>query len=197
MVSPTASATGISAIPHTPMDDLCLAFVNSRFNDHRGTGLVHDRLPMPGWWTWLLDRWQLGLCPQPDADELAELGRLRSLIRGLLESGGLPSTPERAALDGFLRRAPLVWSLGRAGGAPALELVPTASGVAFVAAAVVVSAIGLLTEDGGAVRRCGNPSCSFLFRDLSRNGTRRWCDPICGNLVKVRAFRAGHLTGNR
>ena len=40
-----AHLPGLNAVPHTPMDDLCMDFVNSRFNDHRGTGSVYAACP--------------------------------------------------------------------------------------------------------------------------------------------------------
>jgi len=43
------------------------------------------------------------------------------------------------------------------------------------------------------VRQCGGETCSWLFLDTSRNGTRRWCDmKACGNRAKVRRFRQKH-----
>jgi len=41
------------------------------------------------------------------------------------------------------------------------------------------------------VRTCANAPCTVLFLDTSRPGTRRWCSmESCGNLVKVRTYRA-------
>ncbi|MCL6580471.1 MAG: CGNR zinc finger domain-containing protein [Firmicutes bacterium] len=38
---------------------------------------------------------------------------------------------------------------------------------------------------------CANADCGWLFYDDSRNRSRRWCDGrYCGNLIKVRRFRA-------
>ena len=174
------------------MDDLCIDFVNSRFNDHRGTGSVYDRMPLPGWWSWLVERWDLGPCPPPGGVELAELRGLRTRARRLLEGGGLPSAGDRRALDRILSAAPVTWQVSREPGSAELWLRPLASGVPQVLASIVVSLMEVLSGEGSRVRRCANPQCTFLFRDTSRSGTRRWCDPgICGNLVKVRAFRAG------
>ena len=53
---------------------------------------------------------------------------------------------------------------------------------------VARSAADLLT--GGELDRvgeCANDSCGWLFLDLSRNRSRRWCDmQDCGNRVKAR-----------
>jgi len=41
------------------------------------------------------------------------------------------------------------------------------------------------------VRECQAEGCAWLFLDLSRNRSRRWCDmAVCGNRDKVRRFRA-------
>ena len=57
---------------------------------------------------------------------------------------------------------------------------------------VVWSAVELLT--GGPVERvreCDNDPCGWLFVDMSRNRSRRWCDMRdCGNRVKARRHYA-------
>ncbi len=41
------------------------------------------------------------------------------------------------------------------------------------------------------VRQCQAEGCAWLFLDLSKNRSRRWCDmAVCGNRSKVRRFRA-------
>jgi predicted RNA-binding Zn ribbon-like protein len=57
---------------------------------------------------------------------------------------------------------------------------------------IVASAIGLLTSPRlGRVRRCGSPTCYWLFVDETKNCSRRWCEMAsCGNLMKVRRHRA-------
>lgn len=48
----------------------------------------------------------------------------------------------------------------------------------------------LLSPDLGRVRVCANHECGWLFLDLSRNRSRKWCDmSSCGNRAKVRRFR--------
>ena len=188
----------INAVPRTALDDLCLDFINSRFHDHRGTGVVYDRLLLAGWWSWLVERWDLGPCPPPGGVQLAELRRLRSRVRRLVEAGEPPSARDRHALDRILSGAPVIWQFSGEPGSAELLLRAVSTGVRHVAASIVVSVVEVLSGDGSRVRRCANPHCSFLFRDTSRSGSRRWCDPaICGNLVKVRAFRAVHRSGVR
>lgn len=53
------------------------------------------------------------------------------------------------------------------------------------------STAALLTSEGAnSVRECADAECRWLFLDLSRNHTRRWCNmKICGNRTKARRFR--------
>ncbi len=57
---------------------------------------------------------------------------------------------------------------------------------------VVRSAIELLTSANlTKIQRCGVATCGWLFLDLSRNRTRRWCSmAMCGNRTKARRHRA-------
>ena len=56
---------------------------------------------------------------------------------------------------------------------------------------ILQSAADLLTSEALArLRRCGNPTCSWLFIDETRNRSRRWCEMAsCGNVLKVRRHR--------
>jgi predicted RNA-binding Zn ribbon-like protein len=46
------------------------------------------------------------------------------------------------------------------------------------------------------VKRCEGGTCDWLFVDLSRNRSRRWCDmKDCGNRVKARRHYARHRGG--
>jgi predicted RNA-binding Zn ribbon-like protein len=85
----------------------------------------------------------------------------------------------------FARLAPtpegFAWSLNAAASALDAALRP-----------VVESAVGLLTSSKLArLRRCGSPTCYWLFLDETKNCSRRWCEMAsCGNLMKVRRHRA-------
>jgi predicted RNA-binding Zn ribbon-like protein len=54
------------------------------------------------------------------------------------------------------------------------------------------SALDLLVSNGAdRVRECGDPTCRWLFLDISKNHTRRWCDmKTCGNRMKARRHQA-------
>jgi predicted RNA-binding Zn ribbon-like protein len=48
----------------------------------------------------------------------------------------------------------------------------------------------LTSAEAGRIRQCEGQTCAWLFLDVSKNGSRRWCDmAVCGNRSKVRRFR--------
>ena len=58
-------------------------------------------------------------------------------------------------------------------------------------------ALLLTTQDAGRIRKCQNPDCVLFFLDTSKSGTRAWCSmEICGNKLRVAAFRERHENGN-
>ncbi len=49
----------------------------------------------------------------------------------------------------------------------------------------------LVSDDTEHIKDCGDPTCRWLFLDLSKNHTRRWCDmKTCGNRMKARRYHA-------
>lgn len=55
---------------------------------------------------------------------------------------------------------------------------------------IIRSAAELLVSDElKRVRKCADPECGWLFLDVSRNKSRRWCDmKDCGNRAKASRF---------
>jgi predicted RNA-binding Zn ribbon-like protein len=49
----------------------------------------------------------------------------------------------------------------------------------------------LVSSDVELIKDCGDPTCRWLFLDVSKNHTRRWCDmKTCGNRMKARRHHA-------
>jgi predicted RNA-binding Zn ribbon-like protein len=47
----------------------------------------------------------------------------------------------------------------------------------------------LVSAERKRVKKCGDPACGWLFLDISRNRSRRWCDMRdCGNRAKASRF---------
>lgn len=48
--------------------------------------------------------------------------------------------------------------------------------------------------DRSRIKQCGRDTCTRLYLDTSRAGSRRWCDMAqCGNRAKSASYRARHL----
>lgn len=175
----------MQAIPHTLGQVSCLDFVNSRLTDHLGGGGETDRLEMPEWQAWFVERWHLG--PVQGRPSLPALKAAREALRRALESwsrGQAPAPADRRRLDVLVAAAPL---RRRFDG----TLEPVRRDWAWVLSEVVASAAQLMAAaDGRRLKVCANPGCSWMFLDESKNLSRRWCDPAtCGNLITVRKFR--------
>ncbi len=180
---------------------LCLDFVNT-------TDGGHDQ-PTRDWWTSYADLVAWGhyagaleadvvaslltaATQQPTAAEavLMTARHLRSALYALFQAAMTHNSPPPAAL------ATLNAALADAGGQACL--VPAATGFAWdwppgaqldrVLWPVARSAADLLiAPDLARVRECAGDSCTWLFVDTSRNGSRRWCDmQDCGNRAKAR-----------
>lgn len=48
------------------------------------------------------------------------------------------------------------------------------------------------------IKQCPGQGCGWIFLDLTKNRTRRWCDmSVCGSRDKVRRYRARQRVGRR
>ncbi|MEO3824325.1 CGNR zinc finger domain-containing protein [Actinomadura sp. B10D3] len=101
---------------------------------------------------------------------------------------------DRATINAAAAPPPPVPSLPRPGAAG--DPVHRSGDARAALSQVARAAIDLL---GGAVpgtlKECGSGTCTRLYLDTSRRGTRRWCDMReCGNRAKAAAFRARQRT---
>ncbi|HEY6032217.1 MAG TPA: CGNR zinc finger domain-containing protein [Gaiellaceae bacterium] len=147
----------------------------------------------PGRLRELLQRFGPAPPHDPTAAELERLARLRETAVHLLEiaaSGRLPSAGEVAELNAYLA-APVQVQLAPGDGGFVLETTPLSAGWDTVVRDLAGRVADLLARhDPRRLKRCANPDCGRFFYDESRNRTRRWHDDACGNLVRVRRFRA-------
>lgn len=184
--------SGVNPIPMVWSEFACIDFVNSEFKDHTGSDRRFDRLPLSQWQRAFLDRWKWEAPVPAPADQVAELRRLRSRLRRLLERAPAGKDLDRRAIDYLnpnLALARFVFKVESPGG---LKIVPLRKNWNWVIAELVKSTVELITEkDAGRLKVCANPDCSWMFYDESMNRSRRWCQAnYCGNLLKVREFRA-------
>ena len=185
----------MAAVPKTAGEAICLDFVNSRFSVH-STGAVEDRLPKLDWQRWFLARGGFDL--DEPALPAAEASAARAVIRSVLERWAATGDLEpagRTALDRVLAAAGGTRRL--AAGSAHIVFTPRHRDWRWVLAEVAASAAELIAAGEPArLKVCGNPDCTWLFYDQSYNSSRRWCDvATCGNLVKVREFRARQRAG--
>ncbi|HEX4936350.1 MAG TPA: CGNR zinc finger domain-containing protein [Gemmatimonadaceae bacterium] len=133
--------------------------------------------------------------PAGAAAALVDARRVRAALRALAERG---AHSERVRGDAL---AEINRVLGRSAGTRRVEsradgsfaraFVPVGDAFAGLIIPVVESAAdALIAGELPRVRRCGDPRCSRVFFDNTRNGRRRWCDmATCGNRAKAARFR--------
>lgn len=177
-------------------------FLNSQWRDWRGSGRQADLLDRPEWWAEFLARWGLPQLGVPDPGARQALGALRTRLRSLTEQlgAGDPLTPDGLAqVNQVLALGPARRHLSAGEEGLRLDLHPVAPGWDWVMAQIAASFAQVLVE--GDVRRlkiCHNPDCRWVYYDQSKNRARRWCDDsLCGNLMKVRRFRARRRDGEQ
>ena len=147
---------------------------------------------------WLVDN---GLAGPKDALKTEDLGRARELREALrallLANNGSPIAPGAlAVLNRVGEEAGLRISFDQQA-SPHLH--PGAGGglggLGFLVAIVFVA-----MTDGTFpnLKACAEDTCTWAFYDSSRNHSRTWCDmAVCGNRIKVRAFRKRQETAAR
>jgi predicted RNA-binding Zn ribbon-like protein len=124
----------------------------------------------------LLDRLAV---PQVGVHEDAQIGSALHSVRARYLRAVTGATPRIPAASG-----PLTWSVPL-GGTPRESL-------AAVVDRLTIALVELLSgPDLRRLRRCEGEGCGWLFLDLTRNHSRRWCAAgDCGNRTRVRRHRA-------
>lgn len=174
-----------------------LDLINSEHFDYRGRRPTRDLLENQAWLSAWTRHWQLPMTPPPDALALATLRALRALLRRMLVdlAAGQPlSDTQLEELNTFLALAPVQQQIQRVPDGVRLVSLPLQAGWMGVVTQVAASWADLLSRTlFDRLKVCANPSCHWVFLDQSHNLSRRWCRQwACGNLMKVRQFRARH-----
>lgn len=72
---------------------------------------------------------------------------------------------------------------------------PAPTGIPLATIAIAWSEL-LITGEAVRLKRCAEHACAWVFRDVSRNRSRRWCSMrVCGNRTKARRYAAKQATG--
>jgi predicted RNA-binding Zn ribbon-like protein len=172
----------------------CLDFIDSEFADHTGSGRRFDRLPLQEWQRAFLDRWNWQAPVPAPAAQLALLRKLRSRLRHVLVRASTGRGLDPNAINYLNRNLTATPFVFKVEGHDGLKLVPLRRNWQWIRSELVRSSVQVITElDPRRLKVCANPDCSWLFYDESMNRSRRWCQAnYCGNLLKVRDFRARH-----
>jgi predicted RNA-binding Zn ribbon-like protein len=140
----------------------------------------------------------LGLRRRTPHVELTQLRELRALLKRIFQtrlSGQAPSDADLGKLSTDLAeaaRASRLTVATRTRRSPEVTVVrqvnPERAGVALLRLRIVEAAVGLLVSDAMLrVKSC--PTCGWLFLDVSKNRSRRWCSmDTCGSVAKARRY---------
>jgi len=170
-------------------------FLNSQWHDWRGSGRSEDRLLLPTWQTRYLDTYGL-FAPVPAHDgDILMLQHFRTQLHHIalrLSQGGSLTKEDLGLLNGVLAGGDNTRRLLQEGDTLHLASVPSRSDWRQVMAEIAADFARTIIEgDSDRIRICDNPDCLWVFYDDTRNRTKRYCDDkMCGNLMKVRRFRA-------
>jgi predicted RNA-binding Zn ribbon-like protein len=126
------------------------------------------------------------------ARELDRALRVRAGIREMLGAnvGDAPAPGAVAAADDVLRELPVHVAVG--GDGPALSPAPGLPPVEGALTRIAIAWSTLVTTgDAARLKRCAEHTCGWVFWDVSKNRSRRWCSMrVCGNRSKARAYAA-------
>jgi predicted RNA-binding Zn ribbon-like protein len=125
-----------------------------------------------------------------NAAELAAVRALRASLRELLTADREGAVAivnrillERRAVPQLVRHDSFDYHLHAAASSA-----PLADRIAVNTAMAMVDLIR--ADELGRLSVCADETCDGLVLDLSRNRSRRYCSPTCGNRIAVAAYRA-------
>jgi predicted RNA-binding Zn ribbon-like protein len=129
--------------------------------------------------------------PEDAAKTLGHAIEIRETIFRIFTSlagGGAPEHADLAQLNDALSRALAHLRVSKPSTGFVWEWAPDREALDRVLWPVVQSAADVLhSGEVARVGRCGGKDCDWLFLDMSRNHSRRWCDMRdCGNRAKAR-----------
>ena len=133
----------------------------------------------------LLQGLGFGPCPRDrtSAHKMAFTVAVVALSAKMAKSDGIVSQIERDAFRQIFKTSP-----GEAKNVERIFDVAQQDVAGFEAYAKQMADL-LVSEEFRKVKKCSDPACGWLFLDISRNRSRRWCDMAdCGNRAKASRF---------
>jgi predicted RNA-binding Zn ribbon-like protein len=170
-------------------------FLNSLHHDWRGVKATEDRLDNPDWLVQWVKQHQLSVDHLPSPKELNALKQLRTFLHRMVTNfaaNSLPSEEDVEALNKVMADGAVIRQIRRIGDRYNMSMSPLGHHWSNVQAEIAASMAKMMAEgERSRVRICDNPSCLWIYYDETRNRSKRYCDDkYCGNLIKVRRFRA-------
>ncbi|MCP1427367.1 putative RNA-binding Zn ribbon-like protein [Paenibacillus xylanexedens] len=183
------------------MDRLWTDFVNSDYHDWRGGDRSEDRLGKASWQQDFLERWQLNAAVPASLEDELSMRNFRNELLALgarVSSGASLTDVEKQWLNGVMEAGHVRRKLNTIDQELKLQLVAVEAHWSQVMAEVAADfALTLVEGEGGRIRICDNSDCRWMFYDDTRSRTQKYCDDkMCGNLMKVRRFRAKRKSQN-
>lgn len=177
------------------MDTLWTDFINSDWHDFREKGKHEDRLVLTSWQQRFVEDWKLTASVPATTSELQSLHSLRKLLHDYaiaLANGSSVDQMDWNQLNKIMAQVPVIRQWNDKDGSRQLIYVPLTGDWNSVMADIVSDFVHtVLDQDIHRIRICDNPDCRWVFYDDTRSRTKRYCeDKTCGNLMKVRRFRA-------
>ena len=101
-----------------------------------------------------------------------------------------PAKEDLAAFNGYLANAMVLSRIINTKNSFQWDSCGDKSKMDWVLNPIIRSAADLLVSDElKKLKSCSDPQCGWLFLDISRNQSRRWCDmKDCGNRAKAKRF---------
>ena len=197
-MSAPGTAKTTPAPPYFIADNLALDFINTALGaDPKRIECLNDDAQVLDWLRRAGLPFEIGKQPLPGqrGPLLRAALALRETAHELLLRRQARRSGDPSALNRMLARGgtyqELIWKKAqkpvrmqrRRVATPEDLLIPVAEAVAE-----------LLTEgEFTLVRKCESPECTLWFYDRTKSHRRRWCSmAVCGNRMKVAAFRARH-----
>ncbi|MFU1798408.1 CGNR zinc finger domain-containing protein [Paenibacillus azoreducens] len=171
-------------------------FVNSHWHDWRGSGRSEDRLEQEKWLRQFMRQDGISAADLPDKKELRELKRLRAFLFDIIRhiaAGEAITEQHIGMLNGWMDKAPVYRKLTCITDQTiSLAYIPANANWTQSMAEIAASFASVLEKgETSRIRICDNPDCLWVYYDDTRNRSKRYCDDkMCGNLMKVRRFRA-------
>ena len=180
--------------------DLWLELLNSDWHDYRGSGRREDRIDDSTWLARYTAPWRGVLRGAPPSEVRAALKSLRMTIRGIVDhlaAGAVVPRLLLRELNSVMAASPVIWRIEKTLGGYELSAAPLTAELRTMTAEIASSFAETLAQgEPSRIKVCENQACLWVFYDKSKNRSRRWCEGNtgCGNLMKVRRFRARKRT---